>query len=162
MYQIGDKIVYPMYGAGVIESVEDRIVLGKKQQYYSIRITASDMTVMLPLLGCDKIGVRSVINKEEAMKILELFRTIPVTNDPNWNKRQRENMAKIKSGDISKVVEVVKDLMYRDKTKGLSMSERKMFNTAHQILVSELVLSDLADEEDILSILNETIDALIQ
>lgn len=161
MYQVGDRIVYPMYGAGVIEAVEERTVLGKKQNYYVMRISAGDMTVMIPQNGCENIGVRSVIDSTEAMKVLEAFKNAEVAEDSNWNKRHRENMLKIKSGDIYKVLEVVKDLMYRDKLKGLSTSERKMFNNARQIFVSELVLSGVADEEDIESIINETVSSMI-
>ncbi len=161
MYQIGDRIVYPMYGAGIIESIEERIILGKKQSYYIMRISAGDMTVMIPTVGCENIGVRPVIDREEAIKVLESFRTTDINEDSNWNKRHRENMQKIKSGDIYKVLEVVKDLMRRDKIKGLSTSERKMFNNARQIFVGELVLSGVAETEDIESIMNETIEAIV-
>ncbi len=161
MYDVGDKIVYPMYGAGVIEAIEEKEVLGKKQMYYVMRISASDMTVMIPMAKCDDIGVRFVIDKKEAASVLEAFRNAPITDDSNWNKRHRDNMLKIKSGDVYQVLEVVKDLMYRDKSKGLSTSERKMLSNAKQILVSELVLSDVADEEDIESIISDTVEQLL-
>ena len=160
MYQVGDKIVYPMHGAGVIESIEEREVLGKKQMYYIMRMPAGDMTAMIPTVGCDEIGVRFVISREEAQKVLEAFRTTPVYQDNNWNKRHRENMLKIKSGDIYQVVNVVKDLMYREHAKGLSTSERKMLNSAKQILVSELVLSSVAGKSDIESIITDTVENL--
>jgi len=161
MYQIGDKIVYPMHGAGIIEAIEDREVLGSKQSYYIMRIPAGDMTVMIPVLKCDDIGVRSIIDKSEARKVLEAFRSTPISDDSNWNKRHRDNMEKIKSGDIYKVLTVVKELMYRDKLKGLSTSERKMLNNAKQIIVSELVLSSVADQEDIESIMDDTVNELL-
>lgn len=161
MYEIGDKIVYPMYGAGIIESIEEKEVLGKKQKYYIMRIPAGDMTVMIPMINCDDIGVRFVIDKQEAMNVLETFRNAPVVDDSNWNKRHRDNMVKIKSGDVYQVLEVVKDLMYRDKSKGLSTSERKMLNNAKQIMVSELVLSAVAKEEDIESIICDTVQQLL-
>ena len=150
MYNIGDRIVYPMYGAGVIESIEEREILGNVHQYYIVRMpVAGEMTLMLPLDKCNEIGVRDVISKDEASKVLETFRTVEIESDSNWNKRHRENMAKIKSGDIYQVLGVVKELMYRDKKKGLSTSERKMLNSAKQIVVSELVLSSVADKDDI-------------
>lgn len=161
MYDIGDKIVYPMYGAGVIEAIEEKEVLGKKQMYYIMRISANDMTVMIPMAKCDDIGVRFVINRQEAARVLEAFRSAPVTDDSNWNKRHRDNMIKIKSGDVYQVLEVVKDLMYRDKSKGLSTSERKMLSNAKQILVSELVLSSVADEEDIENIISDTVEQML-
>lgn len=162
MYNIGDRIVYPMYGAGVIESIEEKIILGKKQSYYVMKMTLTgEMTVMIPLQSCEEIGVRFVIDKEEGAKVLEAFRKAPIEENANWNKRHRENMQKLKTGDIYQVLVVVKELMYRDKSKGLSTSERKMLNNARQILVSELVLSKVAGKDDIESIMNDTIDELI-
>lgn len=160
MYHIGDKIVYPMHGAGVIESIEEREVLGKKKTYYIMRMPSGDMTAMIPTEGCDDIGVRFVISREEAQNVLETFKTTPIYEDNNWNKRHRENMLKIKSGDIYQVLNVVKDLMYRDRAKGLSTSERKMLNSARQILVSELVLSTVAGKTDIESIITDTVENL--
>lgn len=162
MYNIGDRIVYPMYGAGIIEAIEDKIILGKKQSYYVMKMTLTgEMTVMIPLQSCEEIGVRFVIDKEEGAKVLEAFRKAPIEENANWNKRHRENMQKLKTGDIYQVLVVVKELMYRDKSKGLSTSERKMLNNSRQILVSELVLSKVAGKEDIESIMNDTIDELI-
>lgn len=160
MYHVGDKIVYPMYGAGVIECIEEKEVLGKKQVYYTMHIEAGDMTVMIPKLKCAEIGVRGVIDKEEATKVLKAFREAPIMEDSNWNKRHRDNLIKIKTGDVYQVLEVVKELMYRDKVKGLSTSERKMLNNAKQILISELVLSTVACEDDIESIMCDSIEAL--
>lgn len=162
MYNIGDKVVYPMHGAGVIEAIEKREILGEIHQYYIVRLPiAGEMTLMLPLDKCDEIGVRRVISAQEAAKVLEAFRTIEFECDSNWNKRHRENMVKIKSGDIYQVLGVVKELMYRDKIKGLSTSERKMLNNAKQIVVSELVLSAVADKEDIESIISDTVDEML-
>ncbi len=161
MYSIGDKIVYPMHGAGIIEAIEERVIMGKKQSYYIMRIPAGDMKVMLPMANCEEIGVRFVIDKEEAGKVLEAFRLAPVEQDQNWNKRHRDNMVKIKSGDIYKVLGVVKELMLRDRQKGLSTSERKMLASAKQIVVSELVLSSVAGKSDIESILEDTVEQLL-
>ncbi len=161
MYSIGDKIVYPMHGAGIIEAIEEKVVLGKKQSYYIMRIPAGDMKVMIPMNSCDEIGVRFVIGKDEASKVLEAFRSYPVEEDNNWNKRHRDNMVKIKSGDIYQVCTVVKELMLRDRLKGLSTSERKMLTSAKQIVVSELVLSNVAGKSDIESILCDTVEQLL-
>lgn len=162
MYNIGDRIVYPMHGAGVIESIEEREILGNVHRYYIVRMpVVGEMTLMLPIDKCNEIGVRDVISKDEASKVLETFRTVEIESDSNWNKRHRENMAKIKSGDIYQVLSVVKELMYRDKKKSLSTSERKMLNSAKQIVVSELVLSSVADKDDIESIIADTVDEMV-
>ena len=163
MYNIGDKIVYPMHGAGVIEAIEEKIILGKKQYYYIMKMTLTgEMTVMIPCQSCDEIGVRFVIDKNEGAKVLEAFRKAPIEENANWNKRHRDNMQKIKTGDIYQVLGVVKELMYRDKSKGLSTSERKMLNNAKQIMVSELVLSKVAGKNDIESIMCDTVDELFE
>ncbi|MBR5808684.1 MAG: CarD family transcriptional regulator [Clostridia bacterium] len=162
MYSIGDKILYPPHGAGVIEGIEERVVLGKKQMYYILKMPSEDMTVMIPTEGSEEIGVRYVITKEEALKVLEAFRKEPVVMDDNWNRRQRENIVKIKSGDIYEVLSVVKALMLREKTKGLSTSERKMLNSSKRIMTSEIVLSGAAGMGDVESILNDTVEELLK
>ena len=161
MYAIGDKIVYPLHGAGIIEAIEERVRMGKKQQYYIMRISSCNMTVMIPMNNCEEIGIRDVIDKDEARKVLENFKNEPLHLDDNWNRRQRENLVKIKSGDIYQVLCVLKDLLYRDRVKGLSTSERKILNNAKQIIVSELVLSEIATKEDIEAIMDEVVSSLV-
>lgn len=162
MYGIGDKIVYPLHGAGIIESIEERVIMGKKQEYYIMRISACNMTVMIPKNTCTEIGVRDIMSKDEAKRVLECFKSEPVNIDDNWNRRQRENLVRLKSGDTYQVLGVLKELLYRDKTKGLSTSERKMLGNARQIIVSELVMSEVATKEDIESIMDEVVRALIK
>lgn len=140
MYSIGDKIVYPMYGAGVIESIEEKEILGAKQKYYIVKMPVGNMMVMIPTENCEDIGIRDIIDKREAEQVLEVLKDQSVEDSGNWNKRYRENMIKIKSGDIFSVADVVRTLMLREKQKGLSTGERKMLNSARQILISELVL----------------------
>lgn len=161
MFEIGDKILYPMHGAGVIERIEEQKVLGKKQSYFIMKMPYEGMKVMLPTENCEEIGVRYIISETEGQKVLEQFRKEPIVSDDNWNRRQRENMAKIKSGNIYQVLTVVKNLMLRDRTKGLSTSERKMLGVSRQILVSELVLCGVADKSDIESIMADTVEELI-
>ena len=162
MYNIGDKILYPPHGAGVIEGIEERVVLGKKHNYYILKMPSEDMTVMIPTEGSNEIGVRYVIEKDEALKVLETFRKEPVVLDDNWNRRQRENIAKVKSGDIYEVLSVVKALMLRERSKGLSTSERKMLNLSKRIMTSEIVLSGAASISDVESILSDTVDELLK
>lgn len=162
MFSIGEKIVYPLHGAGVVEAIEEKEILGKKKKYYVMRVFSGNMTVLIPVDNCEEIGVRQVIDKVEAKKVVEYFKTEPLYDDDNWNRRQRENMIKLKSGDIYKVLDVLKDLLYRDKLKGLSTSERKALVNARQIIVSELVMSGFAGVEDIELIMDSIIDGLIK
>ncbi len=141
MYNIGDKIVYPMHGAGIIEAIEEREVLGEINNYYILRMAYEGMKVMFPVTGVSAESIRDLISPAEADKVIEYFADYTEEINSNWNKRYRENVLRIKSGDIYSVSQVVKTLMYRDKSKGLSSGERKMLATAKQILISELVLS---------------------
>ncbi len=141
MYSIGDSVVYPLHGAGVIEAIEEREVGGLMHSYYALRIPLGDMKVFVPVEGADKIGIRDIIPSEEADKVIDDFKTADIDTNLNWNKRYRENMVKIKSGNIFEVAGVVKSLMARDKTKGLSTGERKMLANAKQILISEIVIA---------------------
>ena len=161
MFAIGDKIVCPLHGAGTIEAIEEKIILGNKKKYYVMRVYCGNMTLLIPVDNCEEIGVRAVIDKEEAKKVLEHFKTEPLYDDENWNRRQRENMQKIKSGDVYKVLDALKALLYRDKLKGLSTSERKALVSARQIVVSELIMSGFASEEDIELIMDGIIENLI-
>lgn len=141
MYKIGDKIVYPMHGAGVISAIEEKEILGKKQKYYVMKMPVGDMKVMVPMEGAENIGIRDIISKDTCHDVIEAFKNcIPELNS-NWNKRYRENMEKIRGGNIFDVAEVVKALLLRDSEKVLSAGERKMLSSAKQILISEIVLS---------------------
>ncbi len=149
MYKIGDSVVYPMHGAGVIEDIEQREILGKQQSYYVMRMPIGDMKVMVPMENAAGVGMRDVIEKAQAEKVLAAFRTAETDVIQNWNKRFRENMVKIKSGDIFEVSAVVKSLMLRDRQKGLSTGERKMLSNAKQILISEIVVATGIDHSSI-------------
>ncbi len=158
-YRIGSKVVYPMHGAGVIESIEEREIMGVKQKYYIMRIPVGDMKVMVPMQSAGEIGLRDVIDSSEADRVLEEFKNCATDMDTNWNKRYRENMSRIKSGNIYDVVHVVKNLMHRDKIRGLSTGERKMLSNAKQILVSELVVAKARTQHEIESIMDDIIEA---
>jgi len=141
MYRISDQIVHPMHGAGVIEDIVEKNISGEKRDYYVLRLSTGSVTVMLPVNACDSIGIRTVMSAAEAEAFLAILPEIPVEDDSNWNRRYRENMDKIKSGDLKAVACVIKSLMAREARKPLSTGERKMLTSAKQILVSELMLA---------------------
>ena len=141
MFVIGDYIVHPMHGAGVIENIVNKRINGDEREYYVLKLPVGDMVVMVPVAGCECIGVRPVVGRDEALEILNAFPNIEISMTQNWNKRYRENMDKIKSGNLLEVSEVVKGLMCRDVERGLSTGERKMLHSAKQILISELVIA---------------------
>ncbi len=141
MYKVGDKIVHPMHGAGVIDSIVSRKVNGVRRDYYQLRLPADSMQVMIPTDHTDEIGVRPVMGPGEAAQVMAALCSIQVDMSQNWNRRYRENMVRLKSGDLLEVARVVKGLMLRDGERGLSTGERKMLHSARQILLSELVLA---------------------
>ena len=154
MFNVGDKIVYPMHGAGVIESIEEKEILGHKQNYYVMKMPVGDMKVMIPTHNVCDIGIREVISGRDVDKVFAVLGDQNTNVNSNWNKRYRENMIKIKTGNIFEVADVVRSLMLREKEKGLSTGERKMLNSARQILVSELVLAKGINQIEVESIIN--------
>ncbi len=146
MFNIGDKVVYPMHGAGIIEAIEEKEVLGEKQRYYIMRLPIGDLKVMIPINNVKNIGLRCIIDAAGVDKVLEILQEKKVKMAVSWNRRYRTNLEKIKSGDVFEVAEVVRNLMQRDKEKGLSTGERKMLDSARQILISELVLAKGLEE----------------
>jgi CarD family transcriptional regulator len=155
VFEVGDKVVYPMHGAGVIESIEEREVLGAMQRYYIMRMPIGDMKVMIPVDNVEGIGLREVVNGEELKKVFEILRDQKSKMSTNWNRRYRANLEKIKSGNIYEVAEVVRNLAHRDREKGLSTGERKMLDNARQILISELVLAQGIAEDAARTVLDE-------
>lgn len=157
MFSVGDKVVYPMHGAGVIEAIEEKEILGQKQQYYVMRLPIGDMKVMIPISSVESVGLRQVIREDEVDKVFDVLRSSRTKMSSNWNRRYRANLEKIKSGNIYEVAEVVRNLVLRDREKGLSTGERKMLDSARQILLSELVLAKGIEEKSARVLLDEVL-----
>ena len=148
-FRVGDRIAHPMHGAGIIDSIVTKRINGKDREYYVLKLPAGDMLVMVPVETCDAIGVRPIVAPAEAEALLGAIPGIEVEMTSNWNKRYRENMLRIKSGDRMELASVVKGLMQRDRERGLSTGERKMLHSAKQILISEIVLSESSSYEEV-------------
>ena len=157
MFRVGDKIAHPMHGAGVIDSIEERKMNGSIRQYYILKMPAGGMVVMIPTESTEQIGVRPIVGSDEADELMASIPGINVEMTANWNRRYRENMQRLKSGDLREVARVVKGLMTRDTEKGLSTGERKMLHSAKQILISEIVLSKMLTYEEVESQINEAL-----
>lgn len=149
MFRAGDKIVHPMHGAGIVESIVQNKVNGVTRDYYVLKLPLRSMVVMIPTHNCDEIGVRPIIDSAQAEDILAKLPGIEVEFEQNWNRRYRDNMERIKSGDLLEVARVIKGLMLRDGERGLSTGERKMLHSAKEILISEIVLSQSVSYEDV-------------
>lgn len=157
MYNIGDKVVYPMHGAGIIEGIEEKDILGEKQNYYIIKMPG-EVKVMVPTAKAQDVGVRNIIDENTASQVFKVLETNSTEMSTSWNKRYRDNMEKMKSGDIYEVADVVRNLSFKQKEKGLSTGEKKMLLNAKQILVSELTLAENANKEEIEEMVNSKID----
>ncbi len=130
-----------MHGAGVIDSIVRRKVAGQVQEYYQLKLSVGNMVVMVPTDNTGEIGMRPVVSGAKAEELMTAMEGIEVDMTQNWNRRYRENMVRLKSGDLLEVARVVKGLRQREGQRGLSNGERKMLHTAKQILISELVLA---------------------
>jgi len=149
LFQIGDKVVHPMHGAGIVDSIVQKKVNGVMREYYVLKLPVRAMVVMVPTENCEEIGVRPIVDREQADRVLAALPDIQVEMTQNWNRRYRENMERLKSGDLFEVARVVKGLMLRDVQKGLSTGERKMLHSAKQILISEIVMCQSSSYEDV-------------
>lgn len=155
MFKIGDNIFYPLHGAGTIESIEEQKILGEKRKYYVIKMPVGDVKVMVPTENAENVGVRNLVSNNIVSKVFKTFDTYIEDAVINWSKRYRDNMDKMKTGDILEISDVVRSLTFKQKEKGLSTGEKKMLTNAKQILVSELVLTNNMDKESIEAMIDE-------
>ena len=157
MFNIGDKIVYPMHGAGTIDSIEEKDILGEKESYYILRMPG-EVKVMVPIAKAEQVGVRNIIDKNSADRVFKVLEQDETEMNKNWNKIYRDNIEKLKSGDIYEIADVVRNLAFKQKEKGLSTGEKKMLNNARQILVSELVLAEHSNKDEIEELVDNKIN----
>lgn len=156
-FKVGDNAVYPGHGVGRILSIETKEILGNKQTFYSIQIIETGMKIMIPQNNVVSVGLRPIISKAEAQKVVGILKEKDVKVDnQTWNRRYREYMEKIKTGSVYEIAEVLRDLFVLKIDKELSFGERKMLDTARNLLLKELTLatseSELFEEEEVKSI----------
>ena len=149
MFSVGDLVVHPMHGAGVIDAIVQEKVAGSTQDYYVFKMPVGGLLLKIPTANSQTIGVRSVIQRPEAEALIAAIPSLAVEESSNWNKRYRENLLRMKSGDLYEMARVIKGLMFRERKRGLSNGERKMLHTARQILLSELVLAEDSGYEEV-------------
>ena len=146
-FEIGDKVVYPHHGAGLVMTKETRELMGSEREYLTIKILHNELTVMVPTENAGKAGLRRVIDEEEIKKVTTVL-TDDVSEMPkNWNRRFKYNREKIKTGDVFELAEVVRNLAIREMEKGLSTGEKQMYTRAKKILASEFMYALDKDED---------------
>lgn len=150
MFTIGDLAVYPAHGVGIIERIETQEISGFQQDFYVMRILENDMIIMIPTTNTDTVGLRELIGCSEVPKLYSILKKRDVSIDnQTWNRRYREYMDKIKTGSVFEVAEVYRDLLILKLEKELSFGERKMLDTARNLLVKEISLAKKVEEEQI-------------
>lgn len=157
-YRVGDKVVYPHHGAGMVTRKEKREIMGEKREYLTIQIMHNDMTVMVPVDSADKAGLRRVITTKDVDQVVAVLAQDETTMPKNWNRRFKYNREKIKTGNIFELAEVVRNLSIRETEKGLSTGEKQMFNRAKKILSSELMYAQGLDEGEADRFLDEALE----
>ena len=151
MLKIGEKVVYPGHGVGSIEGMQAKIISGYEQKFYVLRILESDMTIMIPTSNVAAAGLRPVMGKDMVSKVYRILRTKKVEVDQQtWNRRYREYTEKIKTGSVIEIAKVLRDLFVLKADKELSFGERKMLDTARNLLVKELSIASAHTEEKIM------------
>ena len=154
MFVVGDTVVYPQHGAGRIVDMVDQDFQGELRSYFLIEILHNQMTVMVPVDGLDKAGIRAVISQPEVEELVGVLRDDPTKMPVNWSRRVRHNRDKIKTGDIFEIADVLRNLALRDCERGLSTGEKQMFSKVRRIMASELMCAMAMTEDEALQFLD--------
>jgi CarD family transcriptional regulator len=137
-FKVGDKVVYPNHGIGVIEEIAERAGDGEDRAFYCLRILANHSTVMVPTSNTDQVGLRKVVSKKEIDRVFRILRTSDVAVAGDWKGRYQENSDRMRTGSIEEVAQVLKNLSLLSQSKSLSYRERKMLDKARYLVVSEI------------------------
>jgi CarD family transcriptional regulator len=160
LFEVGDKVMYPHHGAGMVTAKEEKERLGQRREYLTIKILYNEMTVQVPTENAERAGLRRVIGEQEVEAVLAVLRDDGTQMPKNWNRRFKHNRDKIKTGDIFELAEVVRNLSIRDLDKGLSTGEKQMFGRAKKILASELMYAREMQEEEAAEFLDELLASI--
>jgi CarD family transcriptional regulator len=147
-FSVGDKVVYPNHGIGVIEQINIRNVSGRQESFYQLKIFSNSMMVMVPVCNVADVGLRKLIKKDEVEKVLGYLRKAQVNNHPDWKNRFKENSEKMRTGCIFDVADVLKSLWFLSQTRILSFREKRMLERARYLIVSEVAtVGNLAEDK---------------
>jgi CarD family transcriptional regulator len=153
-FHIGDKVVYPNHGVGVIEQISSRTIGSTVERYYLLKIKASSATVMVPFQNAASVGLRRVIRNGEAQKVVDFLTEVETASNADWKDRFKENSDRMRTGSLLEVAAVLKSLLLLTNSKPLSFREKKMLERARYLLVSELAMAKNCEErlvEDVLT-----------
>jgi CarD family transcriptional regulator len=137
-FQVGDKVIYPNHGLGVVERIEDKTILGTTCGFYHLRIIANETTVLVPLANAEGVGLRRAITDQEVERLFGRLGDGKIDDHQNWKGRFKDNSDKMRTGDIYDVADVLKSLTFLAKSKSLSFREKRMLDRARFLIVSEI------------------------
>jgi CarD family transcriptional regulator len=146
VFHIGDKVVYPNHGVGIIEQISSRTMGATIEKFYLLKIAASSLKVMIPCANVDNVGMRPVVRNGEIQKIVDYLSSGECINAADWKDRFKENSDRMRSGTLTDVAAVLKSLLVLGQEKSLSFREKKMLERARYLLVSEIAISRNCDE----------------
>ncbi|NIO04863.1 MAG: CarD family transcriptional regulator [Proteobacteria bacterium] len=160
MFEIGDKAVYPGHGVGVIEKIENREISGNNKAFYVLKILDNGMTIMIPTDNAEMVGLREIIPEFQVPRVFQILKEKDVSVDnQTWNRRYREYMEKINTGSIFEIAEVLRDLSMLKNEKELSFGERKILDTAKNLLVKEIAIAKSSQENEVVQELRSILDS---
>ncbi len=145
VFEVGDKVIYPNHGLGVVKKIEEKTILGTTCGFYSLRMSASETTVLVPLDNVEGVGLRHAILDTEVKKLFTQLGNGKIDNHQNWKGRFKDNSDKMRTGSICDVIDVLKSLNFLSKSKNLSFREKRMLDRAKFLVVSEI--SEVLEEE---------------
>ena len=137
-FQVGDKVIYPNHGLGVVECIEEKTILGTTCGFYHLRIAANDTTVLVPLTNVDNVGLRRAIEDQEVDRLFKLLGDGKIDSQQNWKGRFKDNSDKMRTGSIYDVADVLKSLTLLSKSKSLSFREKRMLDRARYLIITEV------------------------
>ncbi len=161
-FKVGDYVVYPIHGVGEVTEVGKKLILGKKKDCYIMEIQGSKMKVSIPVERAIDVGIRSIIDKKEIKKVLTLLKKDEIDTEEDWKVRYQNNMNKIKSGSIFEVADVCRNLYKRAYGKELSIMERKLYESAYNLVKMEIALSKGVPQEEAGNIVSDVLAASVQ
>ena len=153
-FHIGDKVVYPNHGVGVIEQISSRTIGATIEKFYLLKIKSSSLKVMVPFHNVDMVGLRRVVRNGEIQKIIDFLTDGECDNNADWKYRFKENSERMRTGSLLEVAAVLKGLLLLNQSKPLSFREKKMLERARYLLVSELAMARNVEESQIEEVLS--------
>jgi len=157
VFHIGDKVVYPNHGVGIIEQISSRTMGATIEKFYMLKIAASSLKVMIPFANVDNVGMRPVVRNGEIQKIVDFLEDGECDNNADWKYRFKENSERMRTGSLLEVAGVLKALLVLNQSKSLSFREKKMLERARYLLVSELAMAKNCEEPHIEELLTKAL-----